>query len=93
MGILAAALIFSILKVIGIVLLVILAVVVCLILLILFAPIRWKVHGEADKENRDLDVKARWLFGVFSFTLKYEDGGFPYAVKLFGHQIYPKKEG
>ncbi len=88
---LAAALIFSILKVIGIVLLVILAVVVCLVLLILFAPIRWKVHGEADKEHQDLDVKAKWLFGVLSFTLRYEDGGFPYAVKLFGHQIYPKR--
>ncbi|MBR2738897.1 MAG: hypothetical protein IKD88_09335 [Lachnospiraceae bacterium] len=90
---LAAILLLSILKVIGIVLLIILAVVVCLVLLILFMPVRWKVHAETDHVKKDLDVKARWLFGVFTFTLRYEDGGFPYAVKLFGHQIYPKKEG
>ena len=59
---LAAILLLSILKVIGIVLLIILAVVVCLVLLILFMPVRWKVHAETDHVKKDLDVKARSVY-------------------------------
>ncbi len=89
----ALAVILSILKVAGIVVLILLGIILLLLLILLFWPVRWQIRGSKHEEGADLKANASWLFGIVRFRGRYEDGGFPYKLTVFGHQVYPKKEG
>ena len=88
----ALPVILSILKAAGIVVLILLGIIVLLLLIVLFWPVRWRLKGSKHSEGAELRADASWLFGIVRFRLRYEDGGFPYKVTVFGHQVYPKKE-
>lgn len=65
--------IFTILKVIGIILLVVLALILTALLCVLFVPVKYRAVGSFD--NTDIRVKAHasWLLHLFAVHIEYED--------------------
>ena len=63
--------IFTILKVIGIILLVVLALILTALLCILFVPVKYRAVGSFD--NTDIRAKAHvsWLFHLFALHIEY----------------------
>ncbi len=63
--------IFTILKVIGIILLVVLALILAVVLCILFVPVKYRAVGSFD--NTDIRVKAHvsWLLHLFALHIEY----------------------
>ena len=63
--------IFTILKVIGIILLVVLALILTALLCILFVPVKYRAVGSFD--NTDIGAKAHvsWLFHLFALHIEY----------------------
>ena len=70
--------IFTILKVIGIILLVVLALILTALLCVLFVPVKYRAVGIFD--NTDIRAKAHvsWLFHLFALHIEYaqETGGY-----------------
>lgn len=65
--------IFTILKVIGIILLVVLALILTALLCVLFVPVKYRAVGSFD--NTDIRAKAHvsWLFHLFVLHIEYAD--------------------
>ena len=65
--------IFTILKVIGIILLVVLALILTALLCVLFVPVKYRAVGSFD--NTDIRAKAHvsWLFHLFALHIEYTD--------------------
>lgn len=65
--------IFTILKVIGIILLVVLALILTALLCVLFVPVKYRAVGSFD--NTDIRAKAHvsWLFHLFALHIEYVD--------------------
>ena len=65
--------IFTILKVIGIILLVVLALILTALLCVLFVPVKYRAVGSFD--NTDIRAKAHvsWLFHLFALYIEYAD--------------------
>lgn len=63
--------IFTILKVIGIILLVVLALILTALLCVLFVPVKYRAVGNFD--NTDIRAKAHvsWLFHLFALHIEY----------------------
>ena len=63
--------IFTILKVIGIILLVVLALILTALLCVLFVPVKYRAVGIFD--NTDIRAKAHvsWLFHLFALHIEY----------------------
>lgn len=63
--------IFTILKVIGIILLVVLALILIALLCVLFVPVKYRAVGSFD--NTDIRAKAHvsWLFHLFALHIEY----------------------
>ena len=63
--------IFTILKVIGIILLVVLALILAVVLCVLFVPVKYRAVGSFD--NTDMRVKAHvsWLLHLFALHIEY----------------------
>ena len=79
-----------ILKIIGIVLLCVIGLVLLILAALLFAPFRYEVSGEGDKNGptAHADVKVRWLLRIVSFRLLYDlPGTSKYVVRVFGIPI------
>ena len=65
--------IFTILKVIGIILIVVLALILTALLCVLFVPVKYRAVGSFD--NTDIRAKAHvsWLFHLFALHIEYVD--------------------
>ena len=65
--------IFTILKVIGIILLVVFALILTALLCVLFVPVKYRAVGSF--ENTDIRAKAHvsWLFHLFALHIEYAD--------------------
>lgn len=65
--------IFTILKVIGIILLVVLTLILTALLCVLFVPVKYRAVGSFD--NTDIRAKAHvsWLFHLFALHIEYAD--------------------
>lgn len=65
--------IFTILKVIGIILLVVLALILTALFCVLFVPVKYRTVGSF--ENTDIRAKAHvsWLFHLFALHIEYAD--------------------
>lgn len=65
--------IFTILKVIGIILLVVLALILTALFCVLFVPVKYRAVGNFD--NTDIRAKAHvsWLFHLFALHIEYAD--------------------
>lgn len=72
--------ILSILQILGIILLVIMGLILLILLIILFVPIRYQISGQMQNRT-NIEVKAFWLFHLFSVKATYEDELFDVEIK------------
>lgn len=63
--------IFTILKVIGIILLVVLALILTALLCILFVPVKYRAVGSFDNTDIGAKVHVSWLFHLFALHIEY----------------------
>lgn len=63
--------IFTILKVIGIILLVVLALILAVVLCILFVPVKYRAVGSFDNTDIRAKVHASWLLHLFALHIEY----------------------
>lgn len=88
---------FTILKIIGLLLLVLLCLFLFLLLSILFVPVKYKAFGEK-KDDIFVHAKISWFLHLFTFFIDFEDSKLSYGVRLFGIRLrkfdsgYEKKE-
>lgn len=81
--------IFTILKVIGIILLVVLALILAVVLCVLFVPVKYRAVGSFDNTDIRAKAHASWLLHLFALHIEYAretDGYIRLAVvkkKLF----------
>lgn len=64
--------IFTILKVIGIILLILLGLLLFVILSVLFVPVRYSGHGSFDNTDVQADISASWFLHIFAFKMHYD---------------------
>lgn len=65
--------IFTILKVIGIILLVVLALILTTLLCVLFVPVKYRAVGSFDNTDIRAKAHASWLFHLFALHIEYAD--------------------
>ena len=65
--------IFTILKVIGIILLILLGLAIFVILSVLFVPLRYSGSGSFDNADVHADIRASWFLHLFAFKLCYDE--------------------
>lgn len=65
--------IFTILKVIGIILLVVLALILTALLCVLFVPVKYRAVGSFDNTDIRAKAHASWLFNLFALHIEYAD--------------------
>lgn len=65
--------IFTILKVIGIILLVVLALILTALLCVLFVPVKYRAVGSFDNTDIRAKAYASWLFHLFALHIEYAD--------------------
>lgn len=63
--------IFTILKVIGIILLVVLALILAALLCVLFVPVKYRAVGSFDNTDIRAKVHASWLLHLFALHIEY----------------------
>lgn len=63
--------IFTILKVIGIILLVVLALILAVVLCVLFVPVKYRAVGSFDNTGIRAKVHASWLLHLFALHIEY----------------------
>lgn len=63
--------IFTILKVIGIILLVVLALILTALLCVLFVPVKYRAVGSFDNTDIRAKAHASWLFHLFALHIEY----------------------
>ena len=63
--------IFTILKVIGIILLVVLALILTTLLCVLFVPVKYRAVGSFDNTDIRAKAHASWLFHLFALHIEY----------------------
>ena len=87
------AILLTILKVIGIILLVILGIVLLLICLVLFVPVRYRIRGRFDDEEKRGTATVSWLLHAISVTAGYGAGeGVVKDLRVFGIPVLKLKE-
>ena len=65
--------IFTILKVIGIILLVVLALILTALLCVLFVPVKYRAVGSFDNTGIRAKAHVSWLFHLFALHIEYAD--------------------
>lgn len=85
--------IWSILKIIGIIILVVLGLLLAVLLLILFVPLRYEVkgggkYGQECEKDFFLRVRFSWLLRFLTVRAQADTGGFGAKVKLLGIPVF-----
>lgn len=65
--------IFTILKVIGIILLVVLALILTALLCVLFVPVKYRAVGSFENTDIRANAHVSWLFHLFALHIEYAD--------------------
>ena len=65
--------IFTILKVIGIILLVVLALILTALLCVLFVPVKYRAVGSFDNTDIRANAHVSWFFHLFALHIEYAD--------------------
>lgn len=83
--------ILTILKIIGILLLLIIGLLLAIILCVLFLPIRYYGNGKYNKDERNLQIKARYLFGIIRFNANWEENNRNISFKVFAKDMLKER--
>lgn len=87
-----AALILSVISVIGWILLGLLLLILAILLLVLFFPVTYQVKGRKSDTEMMLRVKVNWLFGFARLRYSYPEPGKLVCKVLFWNLLSAKKE-
>lgn len=87
-----AALILSVISVIGWILLGLLLLILAILLLVLFFPVTYQVKGRKSDTEMMLRVKVNWLFGLARLRYSYPEPGKLVCKVLFWNLLSAKKE-
>lgn len=80
------------LKIIGILLLSMIGLILLVSIIVLVSPIRYRFHAEyLENEQPQGLVKVTWLAHILSIQVEYKEKEFVYFAKIFGIQVFPKK--
>ena len=81
-----------ILKVTGIVLLFLLAVLLVLLMIVLLVPVRYRLAGHADRENKEylFELRFGWLLGVIRGTMVFPSEN-PVSVYVLKKRLVPSE--
>lgn len=80
------------LKIIGILLLSMIGLILLVSIIVLASPIRYRFHAEyLENEQPQGLVKVTWLAHILSIQVEYKEKEFVYFAKIFGIQVFPKK--
>ena len=89
------AIVFALLKIIGIILLCLLGLIAAILLIILFVPVRYFLQFNFDREENvyHADFKITWLLRIFKAYIKYDNSsGVDYGAGILGKKIYPTED-
>lgn len=84
------AVVWTILKIIGLILLTLLGLLLAALLLVLFVPARYRIDG-AYQEAFAARAQITWLFHFLSVKVAF-DGALQYGVRVAGIRLLPKKK-
>jgi hypothetical protein len=87
MGIIGKILLF-ILKCLGVLVL----LVIGLLLVVLLVPIRYECQGKAREDEKRVQGKVTWLFGLLSLRFSWQDSETKAGVRIFGIRAFPRKK-
>ena len=90
----------SILKILGIILLAVLAVVLLAVLVLLFVPVRYRISGKWNTEEKKIEGKVTWLFRLVHISMSADKNGQQIVPRIMGLNLKksrkkkqkPKKE-
>lgn len=77
-------LVVLVLKMIGILLLCLLGLLVFLLLLTLFFPVSYRIVGTYQEKIPRIQIRLRWLFGLFSFRFRKEEQDQEARIRIMG---------
>jgi len=88
-----AAVLLTILKIIGIAVLSVIALVLLLVAIVLFVPFRYKADGEKSRDSNDFyaNVNVSFLLHILSANVRYEEE-LTQSVKVFGIKVWPRNK-
>jgi len=78
--------IFTILKILGIIIAIILGILLLILLLVLFVPLRYKVKAKKYEKIKGI-IRLSWLLHIVSAYITYANGEFIYKIKIFGFTV------
>jgi len=82
------AILFTVLKIIGIVLLAVLALAVAALLIVLLVPIRYRFIGVVSKEEPSVKAEATWLLKIIRVRVGFnKEGGLSREIRVFGRRL------
>ena len=74
----------SILKILGIILLAVLAVVLLAVLVLLFVPVRYRISGKWNTEEKKIEGKVTWLFRLVHISMSADKNGQQIVPRIMG---------
>lgn len=83
--------ILTILKIIGILLLLIIGLLLAITLCVLFLPIRYCGNSKYNKDERNLQIKVRYLFGIIRFNANCEKNNRNISFKIFAKDMLKER--
>lgn len=81
---------FTVFKIIGIVILVLVSLAILILLMILFLPVKYKIQGSYDKEF-EVTAKVTWLFPFLYLKAFYHTDN-NVILRILGIKVYDKKK-
>ena len=79
--------IFTILKVLGLIIAVILGIIILLLASVLFVPIRYKIKGQY-YEKATGDARLHWLFHILNAWVGYNEEGLRIRLRVMCFVLY-----
>ncbi len=83
--------ILTILKIIGILLLLIIGLLLAITICVLFLPIRYCGNSKYNKDERNLQIKVRYLFGIIRFNANWEKNNRNISFKIFAKDMLKER--
>ena len=84
--------VFTILKIIGILLLIVLGLLLFLVISVLFVPIRYKGKINIDDEHKDFELKIGYFLKLVRFNFALHDKETDYSLKILFKNLIKKQE-
>lgn len=83
-------LLWTILRILGILVLALILLVLLVVSLVLFVPVRYQMWLK-NREKPEIKLRLHWLLHLISFTAEYKDE-LTYRLKILGFTVYDEKK-